>query len=165
MRQRTADWFETKIRYDKTMDDGMLKPITEQYVVDALSFTEAENAIIEEMSAFIAGDFKITGIKPAPYHEVFFSENDNDDKWYKAKLQFITLDEKTEKEKRSNVNYLVQAASLQGAVKHIDAVMGNTMITETLIMDVYEHMVTVGKTVANDKPEYEEDPKSTKEAE
>ena len=46
MRQRTADWFETKIRYDKTMDDGMLKPITEQYVVDALSFTEAENAII-----------------------------------------------------------------------------------------------------------------------
>ena len=65
MRQRTADWFETKIRYDKTMDDGMLKPITEQYVVDALSFTEAENAIIEEMSAFIAGDFKITGIKPA----------------------------------------------------------------------------------------------------
>ena len=123
MRQRTADWFETKIRYDKTMDDGMLKPITEQYVVDALSFTEAENAIIEEMSAFIAGDFKITGIKPAPYHEVFFSENDNDDKWYKAKLQFITLDEKT------------------------------------------EHMATMGKTVANDKPEYEEDPKSTKEAE
>ena len=87
-------------------------------------------------------------------------------------MQFITLDEKTEKEKRSNVNYLVQAASLQGAVKHIDAVMGNTMITydiasvtETLIMDVYEHMATMGKTVANDKPEYEEDPKSTKEAE
>ena len=165
MRQRTADWFETKIRYDKTMDDGMLKPITEQYVVDALSFTEAENAIIEEMSAFIAGDF-------APYHEVFFSENDNDDKWYKAKLQFITLDEKTEKEKRSNVNYLVQASSLQGAVKHIDSVMGNTMITydiasvtETPIMDVYEHVATTAKAAANDKPEYEEDPKSTEEAE
>ena len=162
MRQRTADWFETKIRYDKTMDDGTLKPITEQYVVDALSFTEA----------FIAGDFKITGIKPAPYHEVFFSENDNDDKWYKAKLQFITLDEKTEKEKRSNVNYLVQAASLQGAVKHIDSVMGNTMITydiasvtETLIMDVYEHVAITQKAAANDKPEYEEDNQNTKEAE
>ena len=64
MRQRTADWFETKIRYDKTMDDGMLKPITEQYVVDALSFTEAENAIIEEMSAFIADVFNIYPLVP-----------------------------------------------------------------------------------------------------
>ena len=103
---------------------------------------------------------------------MFFSENDNDDKWYKAKLQFITLDEKTEKEKRSNVNYLVQAASLQGAVKHIDSVMGNTMITydiasvtETLIMDVYEHVAITQNAAANDKPEYEEDNQNTKEAE
>ena len=88
MRSRTADWFETKIRYEKTMDDGMQKPITEQYVVDALSFTEAENSIIEEMSTYISGEFKITGIKPAPYHEIFFSENANDDKWYKTKLQY-----------------------------------------------------------------------------
>ena len=128
MRSRTADWFETKIRYEKTMDDGMQKPITEQYVVDALSFTEAENSIIEEMSTYISGEFKITGIKPAPYHEIFFSENANDDKWYKTKLQFITIDEKSEKEKRSNINYLVQASSLQGAVKNIDEVMGGTMI-------------------------------------
>ena len=160
MRQRTADWFETKIRYDKTMDDGTLKPITEQYVVDALSFTEAENAIIEEMSAFIAGDFKITGIKPAPYHEVFFSENDNDDKWYKAKLQFITLDEKTEKEKRSTITYLVQAHSVNGAVKHVDEVMGKTMIdydivsiADTKIMDVFEHKAA--SKASDAKPEYE----------
>ena len=127
MRSRTSDWFETKIRYDKTMEDGTQKKVTEQYVVDALSFTEAENTIIEEMSSYISGDFKITDIKPAPYHEIFFSDMENDDKWYKTKLQFITIDEKTEKEKRSNVNYLVQAGSLEGAVKHIGEVMGTTM--------------------------------------
>lgn len=146
MRSRTSDWFETKIRYAKTQDDGTQKNVTEQYVVDALSFTEAESEILEEMKVYISGDYKITDIKPAAYHEIFFTDMDKDDKWYKAKLQFITIDEKTEKEKRSTVVYLVQAATLSGAVKNIEEVMGSTMIdyeiasvTETQIMDVFEH--------------------------
>ena len=146
MRSRTSDWFETKIRYAKTQEDGTQKNVTEHYVVDALSFTEAESAILEEMKVYISGDYKITDIKPAPYHEIFFTDMDKDDKWYKAKLQFITIDEKTEKEKRSNVNYLVQAATLQAAVRNVDEVMGGTMIDyaiasiqETQIMDVFEH--------------------------
>lgn len=163
MRSRTSDWYETKIRYEKTMEDGMQKKITEQYVVDALSFTEAENSIIEEMSSYISGEFKITDIKHAAYHEIFFSDNMNDDKWYKTKLQFITIDEKSEKEKKTAVNYLVQASSLPMAVKHIDEVMGSTQIdyviasvAETMIMDVYEHN-SAKKTVArNDVPEYAE---------
>jgi len=69
-----------------------------QYVVDALSFSEAEASILEEMKVYISGDYKITDIRPAAYHEVFFSDMDKDDKWYKAKLQFLTIDEKTEKE-------------------------------------------------------------------
>ena len=97
MRSRTADWFETKIRYEKTQEDGSMKKVTEQYVVDALSFTEAEAAITEEMKSYISGDYRITDIKMAAYHEIFFSDMDKDDKWYKAKLQFITIDEKTEK--------------------------------------------------------------------
>jgi hypothetical protein len=83
------------------------------------------------------------------------------DRWYKAKLQFITIDEKTEKEKKSNVNYLVQAGSFNGAVKNLDEVMGGTMIdysivsvAETQIMDVYEHVAKSAK--ADDKPEYEQ---------
>lgn len=146
MRSRTADWFETKIRYEKTMDDGLQKKVTEQYTVDALSFTEAESSITEEMSSYISGEYEVSDIKKAAYKEVFFSENDSDDRWYKAKLQFITIDEKTQKEKRSNVYYLVQAATLPGAVGHIEEVMGTTAIdyviasvAETLIMDVFEH--------------------------
>ena len=163
MRSRTADWFETKIRYEKTMEDGSMKAVTESYVVDALSFTEAEASITEEMSMYIRGDFKIPGIKTAPYKEIFFSDNGNDDRWYRAKLQFITIDEKTEKEKRSNINYLIQAATLLGAVKNIDEVMSGTMIDyviagvyETPMMDVFEHNQPLKRNEIDDKPEYEQ---------
>ena len=160
MRSRTAIWFECKIAYEKVMEDGLQKKVKENYVVDALSFTEAESRIMEEMSSYISGAFEVKDIKKATYKEIFFSENDNDDRWYKAKLQFITIDEKTEKEKRSNVYYLVQAATFQGAVKNIDQVMGGTMIdyviaslAETQLMDVFEYKKVETK---NDKPEYEQ---------
>ena len=157
MRSRTAMWFECKIRYEKVMEDGLQKKVNENYVVDALSFSEAEKRITEEMSSYISGEFEVADIKKAAYKEIFFTDDNVADKWYKAKLQFITIDEKTEKEKRSTVNYLVQAGSMNGAMKNIDEVMGGTMIdyvvasvVETTLMDVYEY----GKT--NDKPEYEQ---------
>lgn len=165
MRTRTTTWFECKVRYDKMMDDGAQKKVTETYVVDALSFTEAEANIIEEMSAYISGEFEVRDIKKAPYGEVFFSDEPAADRYYKAKLQFITIDEKTEKEKRSNVNYLVHAGSFIGAVNNIDAVMGKTMIdyviasvAETQIMDVFELQLDKKPkdAPADDAPEYEQ---------
>lgn len=171
MRSRTTTWFECKIRYEKTMEDGTQKKVTEQYVVDALSFTEAEASIIEEMSAYISGEFEVRDIKKAAYGEIFFSDAPSADRWYKTKLQFITIDEKTEKEKKSNVNYLVHGSSLPGAVKSIDEVMGGTMIdyviasvAETLIMDVFEHNKALKKAEADDKPEYEQDDTAAEEA-
>ncbi len=147
MRSRTAIWFLCKIRYEKTMEDGLQKRVTEQYVVDALSFTEAEARIMEEMSSYISGEFEVWEIDRAVFKEIFFSDDDMADKWYKAKLKFITIDEKTEKEKKTVVYYLVQAASFEGARKNIDEVMGGTMIdyiidtvSETPIIDVFEYV-------------------------
>ena len=159
MRSRTAIWFECKIAYEKVMEDGLQKKVNENYVVDALSFTEAEKRIMEEMSSYISGEFTIKDIKIAPYKEIFFSDEELADRWYKAKLEFITIDEKTEKEKRSAVNYLVQAGTLKGAVGNIESVMGTTMIdyviasvTETKLMDVFEY----GKQEQKDEnPEFE----------
>lgn len=164
MRSRTSTWFETKVKYQKTMEDGSEKVVSEAYVVDALSFTEAESAIIDEMSVYVSGELKVSGIGKACYGEIFFSDVDDDDKWYKAKLQFITIDEKSEKEKRSNVTYLVQAKSLARALRYIDEVMGKTMIdydviglNETKLMDVFEHHTpNEKKEEKNDVPEYEE---------
>ena len=146
MRSRTAIWFECKIQYEKMMEDGLQKKVVETYTIDALSFTEAEQRIMEEMSSCISGEFTIKDIKIAPYGEIFFSDEEMADKWYKTKLQFITIDEKTAKEKKSSVNYLVNAGTLNGAVKNIDEVMGGTMIdyiiysvSETSLMDVFEY--------------------------
>jgi hypothetical protein len=146
MRTRTATWFVCKIKYEKVQEDGTQKKVTEPYVVDALSFSEAEARIMEEMSQYISGEFEVVDISHAPFGEVFFAEDTTADLWYKTKLQFITIDEKTEREKRSAVNYLVQASSLEGARKNIDEVMGTTMIdytisalNETNIKDVFEY--------------------------
>ena len=144
MESRTAQWFICKVRYEKVMEDGSQKRITEQYVIDALSFTEAEERIIEEMSAYISGEFEVKDITLAPYREVFFSGEVADDRWYKAKVAFISIDEKTMKEKRSNVYYLVQAANMGRAVRNIGEAFGGFMltylissITETSILDVF----------------------------
>ena len=146
MRARTANWFICKVRYEKVMEDGLQKKVTEQYVVDALSFTEAEARITEQMSQYISGEFDIHEIDRCVFKEIFFSDEAVADKWYKAKLQFITIDEKSEKEKRTNVYYLVQAASFNGAKNNIGEMMAGTMIdysiasvSETSIMDVFEY--------------------------
>lgn len=147
MRSKTAKWFETKVRYEKTMEDGALRQVTETNVVDAVSFGEAEKRILEELGKYVSGELEVVGISIPSYKEVFFDDdNSNSDRWYKAKLEFITIDEKTNKEKKSTVYYLVNAGTIKEAIKNIDSVMGNTMIdynslsvSETQIMDVFEH--------------------------
>ena len=139
-------WFECKIRYEKTMENGMNKKVTEPYLVDALSFTEAEARIIEEMTPFISGEFTVSDIKRANYSELFPSEEEAADRWFKCKLVFITLDEKSGAEKKTSTQVLVQAADLRDAVKKLDEGMKGTMadyqiasVAETAIMDVYPY--------------------------
>lgn len=146
LRSRTSTWFECKVRYEKTQEDGSEKLVNEQYVVDALSFTEAEASIIDNMSVYGSGEFKVANINPANYNEIFFSDIDDDDLWFKARLAFITIDEKKDKEKRTYVNYLIQAKCIERAKRYVDEVMGKTMndyelksLSETKIFDVFEH--------------------------
>lgn len=145
LRSRTSTWFECKVRYEKTHEDGSEKLVNELYVVDALSFTEAEASIIDNMAVYVSGVLKIVNINPANYNEIFFSGNDDDDLWFKARLAFITIDDKN-KEKRTYVNYLIQAKSIERAKRYVDEVMGETIIdyelkslSETKIFDVFEH--------------------------
>ena len=147
MRSKSSKWFECTCQYEKTMNDGLQKKVKETNVVDALSFTEAENRFIEEMSSYISGEFDVTAIKIAQYKDVFFNDVDESaDRWYKVRLDFITIDEKTEKEKRQKVTYLFQAGSFEQAKKSVVEVMGGTMIDyeivkieETKIWSVFEY--------------------------
>lgn len=151
------NWFTCKIRYEKITENGMNKKVTEPYLVDALSFTEAESRIIEEITPYISGEFEVSGVAKAQYSEVFFCDEEAADRWFKCKLWFITLNEKTQTDKRTAQNVLVQAANLRDAIKKLDEGMKGTMadytiasIAETEIMDVYPY-----KADPDVKPEFE----------
>ena len=139
-------WFECKVKYVKMMENGLEKKVTEPYLVDAISFTEAEKRFIEEIRPFMTGEFEVSDIKRVNYSEVFFCDAESADRWFKCKLSFITLDEKSGAEKKSNSYALVQAADLREAIKFLDEQMKGTImdyqiasVTETMIMDVYPY--------------------------
>ena len=140
------EWFECKVKYERTLDDGKVKKVTEPYLVDALSFTEAEKRVIEERTPYMMGEFQVSDIKRARLAELFESDLESADKFYKAKLTFITLDEKTGAEKKSSHMVLVQAGDFESAVKRLKEGMKDSMsdyvisaMTETLILDIYHY--------------------------
>lgn len=140
------NFFECKIRYEKTLENGMNKNVTETYLVDALSYTEAEKRIIEEAQTFISGEFSIKDIKRSNHNEYVFTDDAGADKYYSSKLEFITIDEKSGKEKKTKYNMLVQASDLNDAMKRVADAMKDSvtdynavMIKETNILDVFKY--------------------------
>ena len=137
-----ALWIETKLRYEKMAENGQIKKVTEPYLVDALSFTEAEARITEEMTPYISGDFTVSAVKKSNIGEIF--RNENGDRWYKVVAAFITIDEKTAVEKKSTSLILVAGNDFKGAYDNFMEGMKGTMadfeivsISETPLMDVY----------------------------
>lgn len=138
------NWFECKVSYEKIMEDGKQKKVTEPYLVDALSFTEAEARIIEELTPFISGEFVIKDIKRAKLSEIFF--NENGDRFYKIKVYFITIDEKSGAEKKTATQMLTQASNLKEAIEVLEKGMKGTLanyeiasVTETALMDIFPY--------------------------
>lgn len=140
----STTWYECKVKYRKTDDTGVQKVTTEPYLVDALSYTEAESRINEEMSAYISEEFKITNIKVANYAEIHPFENS--DRWFKSKVSLLAYDEESGKERKTNMYILLQANDIKEAFDNTTAVMKGTMgdysipaIAESPIMDVFPY--------------------------
>lgn len=134
-------YFEVKATYDKMTENGLVKKVTEPYLFDALSFTEAESRAIEELTPFISGEFTVKACKRTPIAEIF---NLGAERYYLAKVAFITIDEKTAQEKRSISQILVGASDFKEAYDNFLDGMKGTMadfelvsLAETPIMDVY----------------------------
>lgn len=141
-----ATWFECKVKYDKNQENGSSKKVNEPYLVDALTFTEAEARITEEVRPFISGEFSVSAVKRSRIAEIAF--NDEGDKWYLAKVGFISVDEKSGVEKRSVAQILVQASGFKSAFDNLLSYMKGTMadydivsISETQLMDVFKMKV------------------------
>lgn len=147
LKSHSAKFFEVIIAMEETQDDGSDKMVKKTIVVDAVSFGEAEKKAIEEISPYCSGEMKISNINPAAYGEVFTSDDEKDDKFYKCKLSFITIDEKSNKEKKPKVTYLVQAGSTNKAQNYIDnnVTKGSMLdyetcsISDTPIFDCFFH--------------------------
>ena len=138
-------WFECTIKYEKELEDGKVAKITERYLVDALTFSEAEARIIKEMKPFISGEFEVANINPQKYSELFW--NEKCDKWFKTKVNFIVLDEEKGVEKKVANYMLVQANDLKEArellvegMKGSQADWEIASISETKIIDVYKYI-------------------------
>lgn len=137
-------YFETGIRYDKTLENGVTKPVTELYIVNAVSFTECEKIITEAMQPFISGDFEVVKESITRISEIVDQEDDTADRYYLVKYNFITIDERTAKEKKTAVLHLVHARDFDDAKKRAVTHMSDTMadweidcIKETKYIDVY----------------------------
>lgn len=137
-------WFECKVRYDKMQENGSVKKVNEPYLVDALTFTEAEARIIEEITPFMSGEFSISAVKKTKISEIFYDESDAADRFYMVKVMFITLDEKSGVEKKSASMILVQAGDFESALDRFNEGMKGSAadfeiasIAETPLMDVF----------------------------
>ncbi|MBR1631585.1 MAG: DUF4494 domain-containing protein [Paludibacteraceae bacterium] len=135
-------YFDCKIKFEKQLEEGKVQKVSESYLIDALTFTEAEARIVEEMKPYISGEFEVSNIRRVRLSDIF--TNSGGDKWYKAKLMYIVPDEETGAEKKTANFVLVQASSFEEAVKLVISEMGKTAIDyeintvqETAYMDVY----------------------------
>ena len=138
------NWFECKIKYEKTAEEGKIVKVGESYLVDAMTFAEAEERINKEMEPFISGEFSVATIRKARINEMF--ENETGDKWYRCKVFFITLDEEKGIEKKVATTMMVQANNIKEAWDGLQEGMKGSMadytvaaITETTIMDIYKY--------------------------
>lgn len=144
-------WFECKVTFEKVLENGMQKKVTEPYLVDALSFTEAEARIIEEIRPFISGEFTVAAVGRKRISELFF--NENGDRFYEIKVFFITLDERSGMEKKTAAKMLAQASTLKEAIAVLEEGMKGTLadytiasVSETQLMDVFPFSVDDDKT-------------------
>ena len=140
-------WFECKVSYERQADSVGMKKVSESYLVDALSFTEAEKRIIKEVRPFVSvGELEVVNIRRARIAELFLNEEAEDDRYFRAKVNFITVDEKSGSEKKTSATMIVKSDSLPNAVTELKAQLDSQMasyeiaaVTETQILDVFQY--------------------------
>ena len=140
-------WFECKVSYERQADSMGMKKVSESYLVDALSFTEAEERIIKEVRPFVlVGELDVVNIRRARIAELFLNDEAEDDRYFRAKVNFITVDEKSGSEKKTSATMIVKSDSLPNAVTELKAQLDSQMasyeiaaVTDTQILDVFQY--------------------------
>lgn len=155
-----ANWFEAKVKYVKISEDGRERKVNELYLLDAMSYTEAEARIIKEMKTMIQGDYYVSVLKKSNISEIVPSDDENDDKWYKIKVAFIDADEVSGKEKKSNQYYLVAGSDTKRAQENLEKSLVSFVvpydivaINDTMFLDVFPYSTKEEGENAEDESE------------
>jgi hypothetical protein len=157
------NYFECKVKFEKLLEDGLKKQVTENYLVEATNHAEAENRIATEMEPYISGEFSVEGVRKVKYAEIIGANKDEGDHWYKTKVVFLTFDEEKGTEKRRPVNMLVKAASVEDGLCDVRETMSGTVsdyeiaaIAETPILDFYPYAEPTSEEAFYEEDEDEE---------
>lgn len=141
-----ANWFEIKVKYTKVNEFGKEKKVLETYLLDSMSFTEAEGRITEKLKEIIQYDFHVTSIKPSNISEIVESKDTKDDKWFKAKVAIIDADSISGKEKRSNQYFLVAGSDVDKSLENLQKALSTYVVPfeivqvgDSNIMDVFPY--------------------------
>lgn len=139
-------YYECTVKYDQVQQNGLTKKVSEKYLVQAVSFTDAETRFVEYITPYVSGEFDVTAIKRVPVAEIFESKQADADRWFRAKLAYITIDEKTGNEKRTPQEVMVKAVDFDNARDTIEEGMKGTLgdwvnvrLSETQIVDLIGH--------------------------
>ncbi len=140
------EYIESNVKYERQAEDGLLKKVTERYIVDAISFSEAENRLLEEVGPFAAGEVIVNDMKRVQYMELFETTDESADKFFKVRISILYVDEETGKERRQTANLLVQASDIPNSLERMREAMKGYMldfdivnVADTKIMDVYHY--------------------------
>jgi hypothetical protein len=151
-----SNWFECKVRYERLDESGNQKKAVDSYLVDALTFTEAEARITQEMQPYLGGEFTVANIRRVNINELFDSELESDDRWYRCKVMFVTLDEEKAVEKKTATQMYVKAGDIKTALDNLLTGLKGIMadyeivsIIETPVMDVFKYEIIETKTDEN----------------
>lgn len=135
-------WYEAKVKYCKIDENERVKTINQPYLFDALTYTEAEARVNDEMGKYLSESFKITGLKVANFSEIF--PNEAGDRWFKCKVSLVTLDEEKGLERRTNTYVLVQANDVKDAYEYLLEQFSDTVsdfsipkVEESPIIDIF----------------------------
>ena len=155
------NWFTVKVKYTKQLENGDFKRVTEPYLLAAMTFTDAEARIYEELGAVIRGEFSVTTISRTDFHDIFHYEDS--DTWYKCKITYEGATEDSDKPKKVTQNFLITAHSVKEAYERMQESLSTLMvdfmipsITVSPIVDIFPYNEELDKEISRRPMEEDE---------
>jgi len=134
-------WFKVKVKYTKQLESGSFKRVSEPYLLSAMTFTDAEARIYEELGSFIRGEFSVMGITREDIQDIF--QYDDADSWFKCKISYDNIDDDGDKKRTVTQNFLVSAKTVKDSYERIEESLESLMLDYQIISIIASPIVEI----------------------